>query len=149
MSAAPHARLQCADVLGIEINASAVLDARFNAQLNDLEGHSRFVCSPAHVLLQGTMNDAVVAGDDDRPFVAVVDPSRTGLEPEVRLSYSCALSLPLSLPLSLACTRAAPAPALPPILRIHPLIYSSSTPPRSARLSGAAPVCPAGDLRPV
>ena len=60
-------------ILGIEIVPSAVADARRNCERNGVT-NCRFV--------QGDIRD-VLAGIEDRPAVAIVDPPRAGMHPDV------------------------------------------------------------------
>ena len=64
-------------VIGVEVVPQAVEDARENARRNGLAHKARFECGDAAQLA------ARLAGEGGRPDVAVVDPPRKGLAPEV------------------------------------------------------------------
>ena len=78
--AAKHAK----EVLGVELNESAVRDARINARLNDTK-NIRFICADAGEVMED------MAAENERCDVVLMDPPRAGsskqfLESLVRLS---------------------------------------------------------------
>ena len=77
LTAAAH----CREVIGIELNAAAVRDARVNAQLNGI-ANARFVCADAG------QHMVHLAADGLRPDVVILDPPRTGSDPRF-LSALC------------------------------------------------------------
>ena len=68
---------QARQVIGVEVVPQAVEDARENARRNGLKHKTRFECGDAAELAMQ------LEGEGVRPDVAVVDPPRKGLAPEV------------------------------------------------------------------
>jgi len=66
-------------VIGVEMNESAVEDARLNANLNSI-GNCVFVAGRAEKVLQAAIDEHVPRG---APCIAVVDPPRAGLHNDV------------------------------------------------------------------
>ena len=95
-------------IIGIEIDASAVDDAVYNAALNgyDVDGYAKFICGKAENVIPslvaegyrgarhstGTGEGVVVGNAPESRLVAIIDPPRTGMHPSVFKSLrNCAL----------------------------------------------------------
>lgn len=71
-----HESLQhCKQVLGVEIIEEAVLDAKFNAEANEIE-NCKFFTGNADDFISSLMYQPGVA---DQDVLAIVDPPRAGL----------------------------------------------------------------------
>jgi 23S rRNA (uracil1939-C5)-methyltransferase len=68
---------QCRQIVGIELIAEAIVDARKNAELNELT-NCQFVVGQVESIL-----DPVFINQYDKPDVIVTDPPRAGMHPNV------------------------------------------------------------------
>jgi tRNA (uracil-5-)-methyltransferase len=70
------------EVVGVDISQPAITDADANAKLNGLEDKVRFIASKAEAVMGQETNRLSYSGQT-KSLVAVVDPAREGLHPDV------------------------------------------------------------------
>jgi tRNA (uracil-5-)-methyltransferase len=70
------------EVVGVDISQPAITDADANAKLNGLEDKVRFIASKAETVM-GQETNRLSYSEQKKSVVAVVDPAREGLHPDV------------------------------------------------------------------